>query len=202
MLRLKSVVATALVVSFASIASISIAQTADDKEVYTAFAVNMGGTLQGTSGTFDINITRWSTAEERNMLLSTLKDKGHDEFMKALRKQKETGFVRGQGRMAAANPFPSTRLHAAWQSEKDGKREVVLVTERPIGMREAASASRSLDYDTSVIIMDFPADDKTAEGSGTLYMALKIQFDDEKNTLKVEEWGQQPTRLTKITRKK
>ena len=71
--------------------------------------------------------------------------------MKALRKQKETGFVEGRGALARANPFPSTRLHSAWQYEKDGKREVVLVTDRPIGMREAASGNLSLDYDTTVI---------------------------------------------------
>ena len=174
----------------------------DEKETYNAFAVNMGGALQGTSGTFQINITRWSTSEERLMLLNTLKEKGHDEFMNALRKQKETGFVQGRGRLAAANPFPSTRLHSAWQSEKDGKRQVVLVTDRPISMGEAASASRSLDYDTTVITMEFPTDDKDADGTGLLHMALKIRYDDKEKKLEVEELGQQPTRLTKITRQK
>ena len=108
----------------------------------------------------------------------------------------------GHGAAARANPFPSTRLHYAWQYEKDGKREVVLVTDRPISMGEAASASRSLDYDTTVITMEFPTDDKDAEGTGLLHMALKIRYDDKEKKLKVEELGQQPTRLTKITRKK
>ncbi len=194
-------VAMTLVV--AALALSGIAQAADDtKETYAAFAVNMGGTLQGTSGTFQITITRWSTNEERSMLLNTLKEKGHDEFMKALRKQKETGFVQGQGRLARANPMPSTRLHGAWQYDNDGKRQVVLVTDRPIGMREAASGSRSLDYDTSVITMEFPADDKDADGTGLLHMALKIQYNDEEGKLEVEEMGQQATRLTKITRRK
>lgn len=191
-------VAMTLVVVALALSGIAQAQD-DTKEVYSAFAVNMG---QGKSGTFQINITRWSTNEERLMLLNTLKEKGHDEFMKALRKQKETGFVQGRGMAARANPFPSTRLHSAWQSEKDGKRQVVLVTDRPISMREAASGSRSLDYDTSVIIMEFPTDDKDADGTGLLHMALKIRYDDKEKKLEVEELGQQPTRLTKITRQK
>ena len=58
--------------------------------------------------------------------------------------------------------------------------------------------TRFMNHSCEPNTMDFPADDKAAEGSGNLYLALKIQFDDEKNTLKVEEWGQQPTRLTKI----
>ncbi len=84
----------------------------------------------------------------------------------------------------------------------DGKRHVMLVTDRPIGMREASSLSRSLDYDTTVISMEFPVDNKDADGTGLLYMALKIRYDDKEKKLKVEEWGQQPTRLTKITRDK
>ena len=150
------------------------------------------------SGTLQINITRWSTNEERAMLLNTLKEKGHDEFMRALRNQKETGFVRGQGRLAQLNPFPSTRLYGAWQSEKDGKRKVVLIADRPISAREAMSGSRSLDYDTSVIIMEFPAGDKDADGTGTLHLALKLQYKD--GTLHVETLGQDDTRLTTITR--
>lgn len=154
------------------------------------------------SGTFQITITRWSTNEERLMLLKTLEEKGHKEFMKALRKQKETGFVQGHGMLARANPFPSTRLHGAWQYDRDGKRHVVLVTDRPISMREAASGSRSLDYDTTVITMEFPADTREADGTGLLHMALKIQYEDKEGKIKVEELGQQPTRLTKITRQK
>ena len=194
----KMLVAT--IVAVIAVLALAAGSTAadDEKEVYNAFAVQM---VQGMSGTIEINITRWSTPEQRNMLLTTLKEKGHDDFMKALRDQDETGFVQGQGRLAQANPFPSTRLHAAWQSEKDGKRKVVLVTDRPIGMREASSANRSLDYDTSVIIMEFPANDPSADGTGTLHMALKLGYDEKKNTLEVEELGQQPVRLTKITKR-
>ena len=82
----KRKIATAIVSLVAVLALATVATAADEKEVYTAFAVNMGGAAQGASGTIEINITRWSSAEERNMLLNTLKEKGHDEFMKALRK--------------------------------------------------------------------------------------------------------------------
>ena len=195
----KQMLAATIVAAIAVLGLAAVSTAADDeKEVDNAFAVQM---VQGMSGTIEINITRWSTPEQRNMLLTTLMEKGHDDFMKALRKQDETGFVQGQGALARANPFPSTRLHAAWQSEKDGKRKVVLVTDRPIGMREASSVNRSLDYDTSVIIMEFPANDPSADGTGTLHMALKLGYDEKKNTLEVEELGQQPVRLTKITKK-
>ncbi len=198
MLGKKLKVAGTIVAVVAALGLTAMAHAADDnKEVYTAFVVNMGGAA-GMSGTLSINITRWSTNEERAMLLNTLKEKGHDEFIKALRNQKETGFVRARGRLAQLNPFPSTRLYYAWQSEQDGKRVVVLATDRPISGREAASSIRSMDYDTSVLIMEFPAGDKDADGTGTLHLALKLQYKD--GTLHVETLGQDDTRLTKITR--
>lgn len=122
--------------------------------------------------------------------------------MKALLDQKETGFFRGVGRASRANPFPSTRLQAAWQFERDGQREVVLVTERPISGSEAASATMSLDYDTTVITMQFPADDEDAKGEGLLYRALKIRYNNEKDKLEVEQMGREPVRLTEITKEK
>lgn len=197
---LKQASAILVVALVAPILTFGVATAQDTKEVYEAFAVNMGGALQGQSTTLQIHINRWSNEEDRQLLLNTLKEKGHEEFIKTLRKQKEVGFVRGHGRAAAANPFPSTRVHGAWQTEKDGKREIVLVTDRPIGMAEAANSSRSMDYDTTVLMMDFPSAAKDAEGEGTLYMALKIRYDNDEKKLKVEELGQQPTRLTKIKR--
>ncbi len=200
MLSKKLKVAGTIVAVVAALGLTAMAHAADDnKEVYTAFVVNMGGAA-GMSGTLQINITRWSTNEERAMLLNTLKEKGHDEFIKALRNQKETGFVRAQGRLAQRTPFPSTRLYGAWQYEKDGKREVRLMTDRPISGREAAGGGRSLDYDLSVLIMEFPAGDKDADGTGTLHLALKLEYKDGK--LHVGTLGQDDTRLTKIPRQK
>ena len=51
--------------------------------------------------------------------------------------------------------WPSTRLHYAYEFEKaDGKRLVVLVAERTIGMAEAMRSTRSMDYQISAIVME------------------------------------------------
>ncbi len=191
-----------LVVSLVLMVS-AMTALADEKEVYTAFAVNMSGAGRSGATTFTMTITRWSTDEERTMLINTLMKKGHDAFMKALRKNEETGFVMGHGAAARANPFPSTRLHYAYQSVEDGQRKITLVADSPIGMREAASASRSLDYDTTVITMEFPvADGEKAKGKGSLHRALKLAPDKKTGHLKVEEIGNEAVRLTQITRDK
>ncbi len=185
----------------AALALSSIAQAQDEtKEEYRALAVNMGGGPTGATTTLLVTITRWSTNEERMMLLNTLKEKGHDEFMKALRKQKESGFVRGTGRGARANPFPSTRLHGAWQLERNGQFEIVLVAERNISGAEAASASRSMDYDTTVVTMQFPDASKEGKGTGMVHGALKLRYNSEKEKLEVEKLGSGSFRLTEITK--
>lgn len=192
------ILAVVAALSFAAAAQ----ETAETKDVFNARALNMGGGPTGASTTLMITITRWSTSEERMMLLNTLKEKGHEDFMKALLDQKDAGFFRGVGRASRANPFPSTRLQAAWQIERNGQREVVLMTERPISGSEAASATMSLDYDTTVILMQFPADDEDAKGTGLLYRALKIRYNNEKEKLEVEQMGREAVRLTEITKEK
>ena len=191
-----------LVVSLVLLVSAMTAM-ADDTEVYTAFAVNMSGAGRSGATTFTMTITRWSTDEERTMLFNTLMKKGHDDFVKALRDQEETGFARGHGALAAANPFPSTRIHYAYQSVQDGTRTITLVTNRPIGSREAMSMSRSLDYDVTVVTMEFPvADGEKAKGTGSLHRALKVAPNKKTGHLDVEEIGNEAVRLTTIMRDK
>ena len=107
----------------------------------------------------------------------------------------------GHGAAARANPFPSTRLHYAFQTVEDGQRKITLVTDRPISNREAMANSRSLDYDTSVITMEFPtADGEKAEGKGQLHRALKVAPNKKTGHLDVEEIGNEAVRLTDIRR--
>ena len=200
-----TVTAVVVIALAMSVMTVVAADDKDKKEVYNAFAVNMGATGPAGATTIQITITRWSTEEERAALLQTLQEKGHKEFMKALRKQKETGFVEGRGMGARLNPFPSTRIHYAYQVVEKGVRHIMLVTDRPIGMREAASGSRSLDYDATAIQFEFPAEEtegKKTKGKGALYMALKLSVDKKTKKMKVEEWGNEPVRLPDIQKLK
>ena len=98
--------------------------------------------------------------------------------------------------------FPSTRLHYAFQFEQDGKREIIIVTDRPMGMREAASGSRSTEYDISAIEMVLEKKGDKEEGQGTLLAAVKLDYDEDKKKLEVEALGQQPIKLSDIKRTK
>ena len=82
--------------------------------------------------------------------------------MKALRKQKKSGFMRDHGRVAEVNPMPSTRLHYAWQTVRDGKRHITLITDRHITLAEQRANQRSLVHNTTAVKMEFPL---TKEGA-------------------------------------
>jgi hypothetical protein len=98
--------------------------------------------------------------------------------------------------------YPSVRLHYADQVQREGKRRVILVTDRPIGMAEAMRNPRSREYDISAIVMEFTQEEGKEKGQGTLIVGAKLEYDKEKNKLEVESFGTEPVRLTNIEREK
>ena len=181
-------------------ASVLFAQEEKIDESYRAFGVAMG---PGMAGTLDFHITRWSTPDERKALVESLIQNGQEKTVELLREQKETGWLRTQSG-AGMRGWPSVRLHYAYQfPQPDGKRFVVLVTDRNIGMVEATRGGRSREYEISAIVMELEkgADGKE-KGTGTLFRAAKLGFDKDKQTIEIESLGIEPVRLTKIEREK
>jgi hypothetical protein len=174
------------------------------KETYEAFAVAMGTSNppvipSGMATTIQINITRWTTDEEREKLFAVLIEKGQKDLMEALRKSEETGFARVVGRTASRNPFPSERLRYARQIDLgEGKRRIVLATDRYISFYEARNNPRTRDYDMTLLVMDVDAE---GNGEGQLAMGVQLSVDTEKKTLVVENFGTEPVRLTNIRRR-
>ena len=183
-------------------ASIGLAQE-EKKEVeesYRAFGVSMSA---GMAGVVEFHITRWTTPEERKMLIESLVQNGQEKTVELLRKQKETGWTRTQSG-AGMHGWPSVRLHYAYQfPQPDGKRIVVLVTDRNITMAEAMSAGRSTEYEVSGLIMELQkGEDGKEKGTGTMFAAAKLGFDKDKQKIEIESLGAQPIRLTDIRREK
>lgn len=174
------------------------------KETFEAFAVAMGTSNPpvipaGMSTTLQINITRWTTDEEREELFAILVEKGQEDLVKALQKSEETGFVRVTGRTTGRNPFPSERIRYARQIDLgEGKRRIVLATDRYISFYEARNQPRYRDYDMSLVVMDVDAE---GNGEGQLAMGVRLSVDTEKKTLVIENFGTEPVRLTKIRKR-
>ena len=73
---------------------------------------------------------------------------------------------------------------------------MLFVTDRPISFREARENTRSADYEFMVCEIRLGPDGK---GEGRLAAGTKITYDKEKRQVELENYGQQPVRLTQVT---
>jgi len=174
----------------------AMAQGEESEEKYRAFGVALS---QGMSGVLDITVSRWTTEEERAALLQSLIENGQEKTVEMLRKQPEAGWARTQGGRGMGGQ-PRSILRYAYQFNDQGKRTVVLMTDRTMRLGEVANSTRSSDYDISTIVMQLAKEGDEEKGEGVFYFAVQLGFDKEKNTLTAEYFGTQPIRLTSITR--
>jgi hypothetical protein len=174
------------------------AQTNADKLEISAFAVNMSNIATGSNAMVQITVNAWSTAEERERLITTVLEKGPDALLRELQKTPDKGRFRVP---TARQPDPhklslGLDLHYAWQAPlEDGGRRIVLATDRYIGFEEARSQPRTVDYPITLIEIRVGKDGK---GQGKLAYATKISFNKKANQLEIENYSSEPVRLNNV----
>ncbi len=163
---------------------------------FTAFNVSM---QTGMAGVTDIVVERWSTDQERQMLLGLVEtskegERGQAKLLKALQDIKQrVGFIRTPNSIG-------WDLKYAWENIlPDGTRQIVIATDKPVSFGAAASGSRVLDYPFTLIEMRMKDNDKGEKGEGKMLAASSISTKNGK--LEIENYGQEPVRLTEITEK-
>ena len=188
----------ALAVAGALWAPTASAQTNADKLEISAFAVNMSNIATGSNAMVQITVNAWSTAEERERLITTVLEKGPDALLRELQKTPDKGRFRIP---TARQPDPhklamGLDLHYAWQSPlEDGGRRIVLATDRYIGFQEARNQPRTIDYPITLIEIRVGKDGK---GQGKLAYATKISFNKKDNQLEIENYSSEPVRLNNV----
>lgn len=159
-----------------------------------AFTVSMQA---GQAGMLNITIERWSTPEEIANLKAILVEKDEDALLKALEKIKpRCGFV-------STNMSLGWDLYAAVERPlPDGApgKKIIIVSNRPMSFWELRNDTRSTDYQFMVaeIRLDKPAKDGSLKGEGKLAEAMKITFNQKTKTIELENYGQEPLRLTDV----
>ena len=166
--------------------------SAEDKAVLrlNAFAVNMSGVGSSRAQTLQIVIERWSTDEERAMLIDTLVEKSEDKLLDAVQKIKpRAGFIRTSSSLGWDIQF------ARQTDIPGGGQRIIFATDRPIGFREASNNTRSSDYEYMLCEIRLDANGK---GEGKLATAAKVSYDKDKKQIELENYGQEPVRLTQV----
>jgi hypothetical protein len=182
------------------------------RELFEANAVSMGTSNppvipSGRTAIVQINITRWTTAEEREELLTQLKENGQPALVRTLQQQEETGWIMNRSRTAGATTAraatgtsaPSERLRYAWQTDLGGgRRRIVAAFDRPIGFAEATRQPRWRDHDITLLTLEV---DKKGNGRGQLAIGVQIAFEPETKKLVIENFGSEPVRLNNVRRR-
>ena len=169
-----------------------VTPTAKEPLRFSAFAVQMNA---GMAGDIEIAIERWSTDAERQMLMglvSQTTDRTQDKLVKALQSVKpRVGFIRTPNSMG-------WDLKYAWEAKTpDGKRQIVIATDKPVSFAAVAAGSDTLDYMFTLIEMQFP--DGQSKGEGKMLGQTSIAV--KNGRLELEQYGVEPTRFTQVTEK-
>jgi hypothetical protein len=174
------------------------AQTNDAKIEISAFAINMSTIGTGTTAMVDITIDRWSTAQEREQLITTMLEKGSKALLAALQKAPVKGRFRIPGKQGP-DPYQlglGHDLRYAWQTPlPEGGRRIVIITDRYIGFQEARNQPRTIDYPFTLFEIRV---NKDGEGEGKLAYATKIGFDKDERVMEIENYSSEPVRLQNL----
>ena len=161
----------------------------------TAWAVSMANVATGANQMIEIRIEKWSTEQEREMLISTFLEKGQDQLLKALQKAPVKGRIRMPNR---TGPDPNqTRLgwnlrYAAYAPGEDGGHQIMVATDRYMSFAEVRNQPRTVDYPFTFAQLRL---NKDGEGEGKMPVAVQLQFDKKKNQVIVENYSTEPVRL-------
>jgi hypothetical protein len=189
----RSAVFGGVVVAIAIAGAGLLAQTNQAAERFEAFAVNMSGVGPGAAGRVELVIDRWSSKAEGERLKQVFLEKGPDKLLDALQDGKRVGYIRTPTSLGWDVQF-ATQI-----PEEDGGRRIIVLTDRPVGFREAANMGRTMDYPFTLVEIHL---DKNGVGEGKASVATKISLNKKTNTIELENYGQQPVMLTKVTAQK
>ena len=156
-------------------------------ETFTARAFQM---QRGSSGIVEIQVTRWSTDAEREMLLGVLKDAGQPAMLVELQKLPQVGYFKMPNTMGVA------LFYARSNELPDGTRQVVLGTDRSIGM--ATRSPQASKYDATIIEIHFKKGSEKGEGKIVLAGKASIGKD---GKVQISNYQGEPVRLKDVTSK-
>jgi len=164
---------------------------AQGPERYVANAVSLA--TPGPTGTavVEISVTRWSPEAEQDRLLKALAEKGPEKLLETLRDLPRAGFIRTPGNIGYDLRF------ARKTPLEEGGEQIVIVTDRPIGIWEAVNRPRTIDYPFTLIELHL---DNKGNGEGKISLATKIVYDKRRKTIVLENYSSAPVMLTKVRR--
>ncbi len=167
-----------------------------DQQAVSAVTFNMTaqhvGTGPGGQTQVIIQVTRWSSPDERDALEEIFIADGMQSLAQALRDAPEVGFIRAPSIQATG-----WRLRYAMMYDGgDGKRIIRVATDRPISFAEAMQRRRAT-WDFNVTLIELVVDEE-GNGEGTLMAGVEFAYDQTNDTFGLKSLSSQPVRLNNV----
>jgi hypothetical protein len=170
-----------------------LAQSQAKHEIFSAKSVNMS---VGSGQDLKMDVFRWSTDEERNLLVSALKDKNDKALAEAVQKAPSLGSIWTNENLGYAIRYGYRDVLA------NGSERVILVTDGRFGswsgqVWKPLHASDTSDYAFSLIELRL---NRTGTGEGKMSLTTKVVVDETGKTLALGDYDAAPILLRPVKR--
>ena len=155
-------------------------------ERYEATAMSLSA---GRATIMEIGIFGWSTDEDRQAVIEAFQQGGDQGLYKYLGKQEEMAFV-------SAPETLGYQMRYAYQSESEGKRVIVMATDRPIGMGEVMRDTDSQRDNISLVFLEL--DPQTGKGTGEMIVGAGFGVNKKTGKFEIETLAQNPIKFTTV----
>ena len=157
------------------------------REIYQAQAMGQSTQLEKTLN-LTVNIERYSTSEERQVLVDVFQKAGSEGLFNTLEKMSSKGRIAITGTLGYDISFVR-KIPTA-----DGYK-IRILTNRPIRFGEAWANGRSTDYNLSAVELDL--NNEKSKSTGVLLPACRFKIDKKTQELEIETY-QNPWTLQNI----
>ena len=187
----RTLIASSLVVVVALLLTVS-PSLANKKAIaqYQANAMAVDGTQGSRSAVLQMSIYKWSDEDDREEVLDAIKEatenkRAYRAVPEALRKLGKAGYMF----LAGGQGWP---IRYARQIEADGRRQILLATDRPVTFSEVYRGSAVRDFDITLIVLEWEDSDK---GEGIASVGTEIKWNETKGQIEITNFSSQPVRL-------
>ncbi len=185
-----------LIVAFVlSLTPLATPASAEDEELpmrFNAIAQNLSNVGPRGQARLQINVTRWTTAEEGAAVMEALKadsgSRGTRTLADALFEQEIVGTFRESRSM-------SENLRYSRRTKTEGGQRIVLATDRPLAFAEVSRSARTTDYNVTLIILEV---DDDGRGEGQIMIGADLSWDDATAQVSITNFASEPIRLTNV----
>lgn len=206
-LRAHRIFGMILVVVGLALVGVMPVEAAEDDELeikIKARAVSAMNITRAAADLVDIRILRWSTDEQRQLLVKTLETKGNHALAAELDSQDEAGWVSFDPRGGGGPGRDPRRAKLRYSREivVDGTKEVILITNNYIGYGpnpQARDGAKLAEYPISFVLLKLQQnEDGEWTGVGRMFVGAKVRYDAMNAKLVIDEFPTDPVYLKDV----